>query len=238
MTAAKQPCRQARQIRFLLLSALLASGVAAAQAPPRADEVEGYTDLLRAVAHEDAAVVRQLLSAGTDVNVRDAHGRTALMVAGYTGDAQIAELLIEHGADVNALDAQHYDILTITAVLNDIELVVLALDSGADSAMVTSPYQGTALIAAAHLGHVEVVRALLRGGAPVDHVNNLGWTALIEAIVLGDGGRDYQTIVRELITAGADPNLADGEGARPLALARRYRFQEIERILADAGAEP
>lgn len=45
-----------------------------------------------------------------------------------------------------------------------------------------------ALIAAAHLGHVEVVKALIAGKAPLDRVNNLNWTALIESIVLGDGG--------------------------------------------------
>ena len=70
-------------------------------------------------------------------------------------------------------------------------MVNLAITAGADTNLITSPYEGTALIAAAHLGHVEVVRALIDGKAPLDHVNNLGWTAHIEAIVLGDGGPSH-----------------------------------------------
>ena len=35
------------------------------------------------------------------------------------------------------------------------------------------------------LGHDGVVRQLIAAGAPLDHVNNLHWTALIESIVLG-----------------------------------------------------
>ena len=102
----------------------------------------------------------------------------------------------------------------------------------------TSPYDGTALIAAAHLGHVEVVRVLIAAGAPLDHINNLGWTALIEAIILGDGGPRHVAIVRDLITAGADLGLADAKGTRPLGLARERNYGEIVRILRAAGARP
>ena len=91
---------------------------------------------------------------------------------------------------MNALDNDAYDIVTIAAVANDLELVELALELGENAGNVTSPYDGTALIAAAHLGHHEVVKRLIAGGAPIDHINNLGWTALIEAVILGDGGPD------------------------------------------------
>ena len=160
------------------------------------------------------------------------------MVATYAGEVEMVKLLIEFNADVNALDIQHYDMLTIAAVANRVDLLALALEAGANASQITSPYEGTALIAAAHLGHVQVVRALINGEAPVDHINNLGWTALIEAIVLGDGGKNHQQVVHDLITAGADLNLADADGTRPLSLARRYGFKEIEQILVQAGAEP
>jgi hypothetical protein len=52
----------------------------------------------------------------------------------------------------------------------------------------TNRYGGTALIPACHYGHVETVRLLLGTAIDVDHVNNLGWTALLEAVILGDGG--------------------------------------------------
>ena len=91
-------------------------------------------------------------------------------------------MLFVHYADLNALDHDRYDVLTIAAVADDEAMVRLAIAAGADTGLVTSRYDGTALIAAAHLGHDGVVRALIEGGAPLDHVNNLHWTALIEAV--------------------------------------------------------
>ncbi|HEY9531145.1 MAG TPA: ankyrin repeat domain-containing protein, partial [Burkholderiales bacterium] len=100
-----------------------------------------------------------------------------------------------------------------------------------------SRYDGTALIAAAHLGHHEVVRELIGAGAPLDHVNNLGWTALIESIVLGDGGSRHVATLRALVAAGANVNLRDRNGASPLALARARGYREMADILSAAGAK-
>ena len=92
--------------------------------------------------------------------------------------------------------------------------------------MITSRYDGTALIAAAHLGHDGVVQALIDGGAPLDHVNNLGWTALIEFVVLGDGGPRHVATAKALVTAGANKNIGDRNGVTPLqhrAIRRGYQ---------------
>ena len=84
---------------------------------------------------------------------------------------------------------------------------------------------------------MDVAREILkRPRIPVDHVNNLGWTALIEAIILGRGGPDHQAIVRLLLDYGADPNIADGQGRSPLALARERGYLEIVTMLEAAGA--
>ena len=144
--------------------------------------------------------------------------------------------LVAAGADPNALENDRYDIVTIAAVANDVSTLNIALSLGASAKNVTSRYDGTALIAAAHLGHAEVVRTLIRAGAPLDHVNNLGWTALIESIVLGDGGpRDTDTL-RALIEAGANVNLADRQGQTPLSLARARGYEVMARLLQQAGA--
>ena len=93
---------------------------------------------------------------------------------------------------------------------------------GASAKLTTSRYDGTALIAAAHLGHDGVVRQLIAAGAPLDHVNNLHWTALIEAIVLGDGGRRHQAVVQALLKAGAST-----ARLRTARAARRSRWRRI-----------
>jgi ankyrin repeat protein len=192
--------------------------------------------LHRAAALGDAAAIDRLAASGADLAARDSGGRTALHVAGHLGRHDAARALLRRGADPNALDNRRYDLVTIAAVRDDAAMIALALAAGADRRAVTSPYDGTALIAAAHLGHVEPVRALIAAGAPLDHVNNLGWTALIEAIVLGDGGPRHRAIVDLLIAAGADPNLADRAGATPLSLARRHGYTVMAERLARAEA--
>ena len=77
---------------------------------------------------------------------------------------------------------------------------------------------------------------MIERGATLDHVNNLGWTALIEAIILGDGGPRHIAIVADLVKAGADITIADGNGATPLALALQNGHQTIAQILHNAGA--
>jgi hypothetical protein len=212
--------------------------VSCVQTAPGAGELAAYRGLHGGGARGDIAAIVGLVSAGADLDAPDGHGRTPLMVAAYKRHHEAARALIGAGADVNALDRDRYDLLTIAAVLDDVGMVGLAIASGADTALVTSPYQGTALIAAAHLGHVEVVDALIAAQAPLDHVNNLGWTALIEAIVLGDGGPRHAAIVGALVAAGADVDLADGTGTRPLGLARQRGHGAIARILEGAGARP
>jgi hypothetical protein len=110
----------------------------------------------------------------------------------------------------------------------------MMLTHGADLKS-TNRYGGTALIPAAERGHVETVRTLIESGVSVDHINDLGWTALLEAIILGNGGERHRQIVDMLLKAGANPDLADREGVTPLEHARSRGYREIERSLLAAG---
>ena len=112
----------------------------------------------------------------------------------------------------------------------------MLLSLGASAKLVTSRYDGTALIAAAHLGHDGVVRQLIAAGAPLDHVNNLHWTALIESIVLGNGGPRHVATLKALLDAGASTTLADREGRTPLALAKARGYAPMVELLQAAGA--
>ncbi len=210
-----------------------------AQLRPTAAEYSAYTGLHAAAAAGDVAAIGRFAAAGkAALDARDGHGRTPLMVAAHARRHEAAKALIAAGADLGALDADRYDVVTIASVANDVEMLRIALRSGASAARVTSPYDGTALIAAAHLGHAEVVRLLIAAKAPLDHVNNLGWTALIESIVLGDGGPGHLACLRALVEAGADVNLRDANGVSPLGLAHARGYREMAKILETAGARP
>jgi len=223
-------------LRILTSLFLLTAGTTAlAQTPPSAADLAGYEGLHLAAHERDAAAIRRLAATGADPNARDRAGRTPAHVAAFASNDAALRALAEAGADMNALESRFYDVLTIAAVADDPEMVSLALELGNDPGLTTSVYDGTALIAAAHLGHHEVVRRLIAGGAPLDHVNNLGWTALMEAVVLGDGGPDHTATVRLLVAAGANAGIADFDGVTPLQHAEARGFAEIAEILR-AGA--
>jgi uncharacterized protein len=220
---------------WLALFFLSLSVPASAQIPPSSADLQAYPGLHAAAAKGDAAEIERLASGGAAIDSRDSHGRTPLHVAAFMGKPDAARTLIRLGANPNTLDAQKYDIVTIASVANDVPMLELALAGGGSAQNVTSPYEGTALIAAAHLGHDEVVRTLIAAQAPLDHVNNLGWTAVIESVVLGDGGKRHIATLEALVNAGANVNLADRGGNTPLTLARGRGYAAMAKILEQAG---
>ena len=219
---------------------LSTAGWAVAQIPPSPSDIANYKGLHAAAQQGDAArivVLAALAAAKSELNARDAYGRTPLHIATFARQRAAIRALVAAGADTALLENDRYDAVTIAAVADDEETLRLLLSLGASARLVTSRYDGTALIAAAQLGHDGVVRQLIAAGAPLDHVNNLHWTALIEAIVLGNGGARHVETVRALVAAGASTRLADRQGATPLALAESRKYPQIVQILQNAGTK-
>ena len=224
------------QRRSLLLCWGLAPALVRAQSAPTAPEQAAYRGLHAAAQRGEVAAMRRLIGEGADVNGRDGHGRTPLHVATFARQRGAIQVLAAAGADLGRLENDRYDAVTIAAVADDEATLRLLLALGASAKLITSRYDGTALIAAAHLGHDGVVRQLIAAGAPLDHVNNLHWTATIEAVVLGDGGTRHQATLKALIDAKANLQLADRSGRTPLALARERGYAAMVQMLEGAGA--
>ncbi len=222
-------------VALMLAAASLAHPVAA-QVPPAAAEVLAYEGLHQAAWRGDLPRIAALIEAGADLDARDSRGRTPLHVATHARQRGAIRALAGAGANLDRLEEDRYDAVTIASVADDVQTLTLLLSLGASARQTTSRYDGTALIAAAHLGHAEVVRRLIAAGAPLDHVNNLHWTALIESIVLGDGGPRHQRTLAALVDAGARLQLTDRQGNTPLQLARARGYTAMVDKLQAAGA--
>ena len=235
MVSSKSPQRWLKQL--IAMIGLGTSVAGFAQSPPSAAQITQYEGLFRAVVERNGNQLTREIRHSDNIDKRDSYARSALHIATYFGNHDAMRKLVAAGADANALEYDFYDIVTIAAVADDLATMKLALQLGCRPGNVTSRYEGTALIAAAHLGHVEIVNTLIVAGAPLDHVNNLNWTALIESIVLGDGGTRHTETLGLLVAAGADVNLADRVGRTPLTLAQQMGYTEMAEILRKAGAE-
>lgn len=188
-------------------------------------------DILNSVKKNDIQGVSKALESGVDVNTADNNKRSLLLIATVNQQTGMARLLVKHGANVNH-QADNLDSPFLYAgASGQTELVQLFLDHGARFDLFNR-YNGTALIPACERGHVETVKLLANTkGFPVDHVNRLGWTALMEAILLGDGSKKYQQIVQILKDAEAKLDIPDHDGVMPLQHAQSKGFKEIVNIL-------
>ncbi|MGW7079291.1 ankyrin repeat domain-containing protein [Streptomyces sp. NPDC054866] len=192
--------------------------------------------LLDAARAGNADEVRAALDAGARVEARDTELRTPLLLA-VTGDhVEAARALVAAGADVDAQDHRADSPWLATGVTGSVAMLHVLLPAGPDLKL-RNRFGGISVIPASERGHVAYVREVLRvTDIDVDHVNDLGWTALLEAVILGDGGRAHQEIVALLLAAGATPGLADRDGVTPLAHAERRGFAEVAALLRGAAS--
>jgi ankyrin repeat protein len=193
--------------------------------------------VLSSAINGDKKQLQQITRAGGSIDVVDSRGRSAVLVVTIENNIEALRLLIELGTDVDYYDkSKSQGVIDQTAFLyagakgmND--ALVLLINAGARPD-IYNYYGGTALIPAAEKGHVNTVKLLLeKSNIDVNHVNDLGWTALMEAVILSDGGPNQQQIVRLLLTHGADSEITDKEGISVLTHARNRGFTAIVRLL-------
>lgn len=190
-------------------------------------------ELLEAARSGDTGGVRGAIERGADLETRDESRRTPLLLAAAGDHVRAAEILVDAGADPDALDHQHDTPWLVTGVTGSAAMA-RTLAAVSPDYTVVNRYGGTSLIPAGEHGHVAYVREVATNpdiDVDVNHVNDLGWTALLEAVILGDGGEDHQETVKLLLAAGADPAVADKTGTTALQHAQQRGFDEIARLL-------
>ena len=193
--------------------------------------------LIQATEHKDVDTIKRLIEKGVDINTQDSKMRTSTMIATYNNDIETAKILIDAGADVNIQDDMKNNPFLYAGAEGYLEILKLTIKAGADPT-ITNRYGGTALIPASEHGYVDVIKELLsKTDIDINHVNDLGWTAMLEAIILNNGDGKQQQTVQLLIDHGADVNIPDKDNVTPLQHAREKGFKEIEHILVKAGAK-
>ena len=190
--------------------------------------------MLDAAERGDVSTINRVLIGGGKANVRDTMNRTPLLLAVRGNHLETVKVLLAEGADINAQAHDQDTPWLLAGALGHTELLRLMLPKGPNYA-IRNRYGGNALIPACHYGHVDTVRLLLTTPINLDHVNSLGWTCLLEAVLLGDGGPRHQAIVKAVLTAGANPNIADSKGVTALAHARSRGQSDIARLIAASG---
>lgn len=191
--------------------------------------------LLAAAESGDVAAAARALDDGAPIETRDHKDRTALLLATTFDHVDVARLLVERGADPNALDDRHDTPWLVTGVTGSVAMLEVLLPANPDMT-IRNRYGGVSIIPASERGHVDYVRRVATTGIDVNHVNDLTWTALLEAVILGDGSAMYAEIVSILLTAGADPSIPDKDGVTALEHARASGYDDIVRLLSAATA--
>lgn len=186
--------------------------------------------LLAAAADGDPDRVALALRAGARIETRDANRRTPLLLAVTSDHLEAARVLVPLGADPDALDDRHDTPWLVTGVTGSVAMLEILLPADPDLT-IRNRFGGLSVIPASERGHVDYVRRVVRTTIDVNHVNDLGWTALLEAVILGDGSKRYQQIVRILTDAGADPSIADNDGVTALEHARSKGQDGVAAIL-------
>ena len=211
------------------------------------DEYTRFGRLIVAAREGDVALIKTLLEAGADVDVKTSDGETALILAvspevwGETDEA--VKALLEAGADVDARDSDGVTALILAVWRETDEAVKALLEAGADVDAKT-PDGETALMVAARGtirvdgmevrigGGAETVDALLEAGADVDAKTPDGATALMFAAAGGDA-----ETVDALLEAGADVDATMSDGSTALMFGAFGGDADTVDALLEAGAD-
>lgn len=219
-------------LMFFILSSLVLL-IACVNGGDKVINEKDTDSLIEAVKENDLSRIKELVAnKSTQIDEQNAKGETPLLIATHNNYIEAAKLLIDEGADINIQDQIHDSPYLYAGAQGKTEILAYMLENAEPDQTVVNRYGGNALIPAAEKGHLENVRLLLSDGrVDIDHQNDFGYTALIEAVALSDGSKVYQEIVKVLLNYKADQSLRDNSGNTALDYAHERGFKEMIELL-------
>ncbi|MFC6345700.1 ankyrin repeat domain-containing protein [Vagococcus carniphilus] len=192
--------------------------------------------LIKAVENRDTHLVNQILQTEDyDINEVNDKKETPLLIATHNNQVEIAKSLIDSGADINQQDAIQDSPYLYAGAQGKTEILAYMMEKSTPNQKIVNRYGGNALIPAAEKGHLDNVKLLLTDkSVDINHQNDFGYTALIEAIALRDGSKVYQDIVSVLLENGADKTLKDSTGRDAEDYARELGYGNMLKMLQKA----
>ena len=228
---ARRAMRCTRRLTLGLVVALLMFGLDRMASSQNTDSSRA---MLEAETRGDVETLKRLIAAGVSLETVNTVGETPLLLAVKNNHLSAAVLLIDVGGNINAQAANKDSPWLLAGALGRTEMLRYMIPKRPDFSL-RNRFGGNALIPACERAHVETVKLLLTTNIDVNHVNNLGWTCLLEIVILGDGGPRHVEVAKMVLAAGADPNIADKDGISPLAHARRKGQTAIARLIEAAA---
>ena len=177
------------------------------------------------------AIIRRLLEAGADAQIRAPNGETAIHGAASVGSAFAIGLLLQNGADVNAVADEGITPLHLASYNGHQKAMQKLIDNGADVKAVEDSGQ-SALHSVAEQGYDAMVEVLLGHGADVDARTMAGWTPLHCAAHHGK-----TSVMKVLLRNGAEIDARGVSGMRALHLAASGGHEAAVNFLLSHGAE-
>ena len=176
-------------------------------------------------------VVKELLNANVQPDVKEKTYVTPLHLASHMGHDAIVQLLLDAGAQVDTRDNINRTPLDWASHMGHDAIVQLLLNAGAQ--VDTRDFiNRTPLHWASLMGRDTSAQLLLDAGAQVDAMDDRNWTPLHWASFSG-----YNTIVQLLLNAGAQVDTRDNSNWTPLHLASISGYNTIVQLLLNAGAQ-
>ncbi len=183
-----------------------------------------YEDFFKAIQHDDARTVQNLLDRGFDANVRDPNQQHGLYLALREPSLKVAKILIAWPkTDLNASNPADETPLMMAVLKGQVELVNAMLAKDAD----VNKTGWTPLHYAATSGNIALITLLLEKHAYIDAESPNGSTPLMMAAMYGT-----PSAVKLLLEEGADPLLKNQIGLSAIDFAQKALRQEIADIIS------